>query len=674
MNRMPVEEMHAFTDRLEAGEKQATPELQAVADMLRASYDGWAKKIQSLGKGMLEQTIENYTPHIWGNYKKWKAGLPDDESANPMDRAVAGAMSKSPIRGSGAFLKQRTFATQREGMEQGLVPVSDNPIDLAMIKLREMQKMYHGTRMAEEMKQTGIAHWVPVSEEGAARGAGWVKLDDAVFRPTTNEHGGRTEYGSFWAPAEAARIFNNYTSRGLAGSPIYDAIRASGNALNQLQLGLSGFHATFVTLDSAISKVALGVRQLAGGIKRMDPALAAKGAGNVALGTPPLIPVAAGMTALKGAQLRKAILYPEAATPEMRRIADLAMAGGARVAQQQVFRAEASGSFVRSLSDFTNGHIFREIAATVRNSPVLFPLHLAGRTIETLAQPLMEMYVPRAKLGVFYDMAKDWTERNPDATPEATADAMTKAWDSVDNRMGQLVYDNLFWNKTLKDLAFITTRSVGWNLGTVRELGGAGADAIAQVAKAAQLKTPEITHRMAYAMAMPLVTGMLGATLQYLMTGQGPQEPLDYFYPKKSDGTRLAIPGYIKDVIDYTHAPIQTVANKLHPLASMAQQVANNRDYYGGIIYDPQRDNVVLAYLDYVLNQTEPFALRAMQKESAQDATTIEKVAAFWGFQPAPAAIANPEKGEAWQRKQDTKAYRKREREQGRVELPSWGP
>lgn len=50
MNRLPAEDQLAFTDRMEAGEKQATPELQAVADMLRASYDGWAKRIQPCGR------------------------------------------------------------------------------------------------------------------------------------------------------------------------------------------------------------------------------------------------------------------------------------------------------------------------------------------------------------------------------------------------------------------------------------------------------------------------------------------------------------------------------------------------------------------------------------------------------------------------------------------------
>ena len=90
---------------------------------------------------------------------------------------------------------------------------------------------------------------------------------------------------------------------------------------------------------------------------------------------------------------------------------------------------------------------------------------------------------------------------------------MTKAWDSVDNRMGQLVYDNLFWNKTLKDLAFISTRSVGWNLGSVREIGGGGVDAVKAVADMARGRKPELTTRMAYTIAMPIITALYGAIL-----------------------------------------------------------------------------------------------------------------------------------------------------------------
>ena len=44
---------------------------------------------------------------------------------------------------------------------------------------------------------------------------------------------------------------------------------------------------------------------------------------------------------------------------------------------------------------------------------------------------------------------------------------MAKVVDSVDNRLGLLAYDNLFWQRTLKDLGMLSTRALGWNVGTI---------------------------------------------------------------------------------------------------------------------------------------------------------------------------------------------------------------
>ena len=74
--------------------------------------------------------------------------------------------------------------------------------------------------------------------------------------------------------------------------------------------------------------------------------------------------------------------------------------------------------------------------------------------LEQTAKPMMEYMIPRLKLGVFHGMAANELERlGPGATVEQTRAAMASVWDSVDNRMGQLIYDNLFWHRTFKDLA-----------------------------------------------------------------------------------------------------------------------------------------------------------------------------------------------------------------------------
>lgn len=669
-----------FTDRMERGEAQPTPELQAVADALREQLGKWAVKIQGLGKGYLANTIEDYMGHIWGNYAEWKAGRTTDLTQAEMEQAArAAGQARRPLVGSQNYLKRRVFPTQLEGLEAGLVPVTYNPVDLQLIKLHEMQKSYHGHVLADRMKEEHLATWVPANAaaEREAGLMGWRKLDDSIFQPRlvgeSNEAGfGRLEPGNYWAPESIARVFNNYMSQGWHGRlSIYDGVRRANNALNTLQLGFSGFHAAFVTADTAISKVALGLQQVVGGRPL-------RGAGNIAHGMTILPAVV--QTVRRGSKVRQAWLDPENATPEMRAIIEALKAGGGRMSMPKFFQTSASGAFFHSLTDLKNpASMFHQIAQMFRDEPSalrkagMVPFRIAFRVLDTIQEPLMGALVPRAKLGVFADMAENWMRDHPDATPLQVSEAMTKFQDSVDNRLGQLNYDNLFWDKTAKDIAFVTTRSVGWNLGTLREIGGGGVDTIALG------KNREFTTRMAYLIAMPIITAEIGAILTFLATGQGPQSLMDYFYPPVGEPDengrveRRSIPGYMKDVVAVWHDWKQTLLNKMAPLPETAHEIWNNRDYYGGIIYDQERDNSrAEAYGDFLLNQAAPFTLRSYNRLEDKGASALDQALSFWGFQPAPASITQPERGERFHQREDTKAYKQRMKEPARMEPSTW--
>jgi hypothetical protein len=251
---------------------------------------------------------------------------------------------------------------------------------------------------------------------------------------------------------------------------------------------------------------------------------------------------------------------------------------------------------------------------------------------------------------------------------------MIKFWDSVDNRMGQLVYDNLMWKKTQKDIAFITTRSVGWNLGTLREIGGSFVDSASAMKAIASGKAPSLTTRMAYTMALPVVTATMGAMLTYLATGKSPQSLLDYYYPptgnKDFPEERRSIPGYMKDVVAFWHAPLQTAENKMAPLWETINELTKNQDYYGGIIYDPVRSQgPAQAYADYLLNQTLPFSMRSFNRMHEENADSLTQALSFWGFQSAPKSITAPERGERWQQLQNRKGWHARQKEPGRVSI-----
>jgi len=687
IERLKPDQQLAITHRVETGQPQPTPELQAAMTTLKRIQDQRLRMLQSIGKLKDVLNSDDYMGRIYSNYREWKAGE-DAKSQTEAERiAVARGLGKSPVQGSGAFLKQRTFATLEEAMAAGLIPVTTNPIKMQILKIREMDRFYHGTRMADEMKDAGIANWVPANAEaeGAARGLGWVPLDDKVFRPRipggTVGAFGRLEPGNYWAPEEATTLFNNYVSRGIAGnSVIYDTLRTANNALNGLQLGLSGFHATFVTLDSAISSMALGLQQVSRGITGRDlgqkSRLTSIGQGLQNMAEGAAIPVATYRTVREGSAAKRAWLDPQGATPEMVKIVDMLNAGGGRISMDQFYRSNASGSFFKNLHDLKNPDgAFREAWQMAKDTPLTAPFKIAGRMIDTLNEPLMGQLVPRMKIGVFSMMARDFMERHPDATPEQVSDAMTKNWDSVENRLGQMTYDNVFWNKTLKDSAFLMTRSVGWNLGTIRELAGSGVDAAAAVRDMASGKAPEMTNRIAYAMAMPMLTALLGATVTYLLTGKGPESMLDYFYPRsgtgpENDPDRLSIPGYIKDVVAYYKAPVQTVLNKTSPLPNAMADIFHNQDYYGGIIYAPElNESRIVAYAQYMLNQALPFSVRAIMKNDRAGASMLAQSLAFFGIQPAPQSVTHPEKEEAWQLHQNVIGIRRRNREQGLIRL-----
>src|SRR3989442_9600533 len=94
-------------------------------------------------------------------------------------------------------------------------------------------------------------------------------------RADTVSAGGMVIRGYYYAPPEAAHVFNNYLSPGLQKYTAYNVVRGMGNTLNQAQLGLSAFHLGFTALDSSVSDMALALERLSRGQvgRAMTPAM-----------------------------------------------------------------------------------------------------------------------------------------------------------------------------------------------------------------------------------------------------------------------------------------------------------------------------------------------------------------------------------------------------------------
>ena len=421
--------------------------------------------------------------------------------------------------------------------------------------------------------------------------------------------GGMVIHGFYYAPREAANVFNSYLSPGLQRFKSYNAVRMVGNTLNQAQLGLSAFHLGFTSLDSSVSDMALALERLSRGDVARAVVPAAR---SLTLVGSPI------KTLLTGNHLLREYLEP-GRFAQMARLADAVAQAGGRVRMDPYYKNQAIESFWKAWGE---GNYAR---AGLRAFPA---------AMEWAAKPVMEYAVPRMKLGVFANIAEDVLTRadREQWDPVRTRYELNRAWDSVDNRMGQIVYDNLFWNRAVKDLGMVSVRSLGWNLGTAREIFGGGLDLARQGARLATGERAELTHRMAYVMALPIVVGFTGAVIHYLSTGRQPQTLTDYFFPQTGKvgpngrPERLSLPSYLKDLYELREHPMRTALNKIHPAITATAQFLRNEDYFGTEIHHAG-DPFIRQRLDdaeFVAKQFLPFSIRnAYQRAEAAGQTGL---------------------------------------------------
>ena len=756
-----------FIDNMETGKPQKTKELQKSADMFRDLLDGRRNTIQNLGKGQLENYIDNYFPHIWKDPKKAK-------------NIISSIMGKKNIEGTKSFLKKRVIVSIKDGIERGLELVSDNPADMVLLKLHEMDRYIMAQNMIKDLKERGqikfvyarspfpegyvkindnaftvymppeitkkdyydkimvndlmsvaehlgvdakrfvnlggkrlgYAKWYPGMEGGeevrtklaspesvafheighvlgyrynlydllgrrndgeikthkTGKNAGktylkatpeildyrrkidaqWRALADARYKGSEVTEGfkkyvrkgrekeavmlealihapdefkrvapdlkkvfvkflnnnadlrplldikpslvlgeneakikvpGFTTLGNFYAVEPVGTILNNYLSPGLRSNNnkiianTYNMLRGGGNVLNQANLALSLFHALNVTSDMMASTFGLGLRKLQVKGQRI------KGLADMAV-----TPIAPIMRVWSGQRIRKAYKkqLDSIENPKLRQMVEAVIASGGRSKMDAFYYNQQIKALNKTLADISKGDAFTKMKSSMK-----LPFNLFGATMENLAKPLMEWYVPTGKIGLFSKLAQHEFERaeNGQIDEDQLWERLTQSWDNVDNRMGQLVYDNLFWNKTLKDSLMLAVRSVGWNIGSWREFGGGIVD-IGTTNERIKEGDVWLSQKMAYTIGAVVTYSVLGAIIQYALTGEPPEEAKDYLFPKTGntnpDGSpeRLSLPTYAKDWYAYAEQPLKTITHKMHPLWGLLGDLAKNKDYF----------------------------------------------------------------------------------------------
>jgi hypothetical protein len=456
--------------------------------------------------------------------------------------------------------------------------------------------------------------------------------------------GGIVLGGRYWAQKDLARLLNNHMSRDLImETKLGRGVMLSRNILNGIELGLSGFHATGMTMLSVMSRMSVGLSELhAGnlveGVKKMATAPLA-----------PLSYMRDGWRFYKG-------------DPSLAQLERDTFTGGARMRRMEYFKVQAFDNFLKNARALRSEGTPYEKALAAGKAAGLAPL----AAIEAPMRFLSSSVIPQMKIGAFRELlSSELNRRAADiASGRITREEIARVmWNNIENRMGLLNYDNLFWNQTFKTAVMVAIRAPGWTLGTLREFGGgAFLDLPRYAARAARGKPPDFTPRMSFALSMVFVTLAVGGMYHRLHTGKNPDKLEDYLHPengaKDAAGKpiRVDFPTYWKDVVNWFTHPIKTAlgkpighGGKLAPEVTASLDLLENQTYRG-----PIRNPKDPAYkqaqqvIEYLYGRAHPFSVQQYQELSKGHATLEEKAESFMGVtrhheeKPKPKSQAPP--------------------------------
>lgn len=694
-----------FIQRIETGQGQTNVTLQAHANQLRRLLDKGRQDVENLGLGYFKQFNKDYFPHIWKDPKKgsrfgalmsiqddpvvsslgkqmnqgvmtepmkrdflqklvsgqpqanqqldtlaaiFKQYIPEWKELSESKQFLDGIQSwfggKGSLAGRASFLKQRHYGDFQAGLAAGLEPVSDNPAELALMKYAEMQKFVAGKAFLEDLKDEGHARFFKISDPLPP---GWRAIEDKIATKSRYTQGGFVKIGQYYAPEPVAKLINNAMSVGYGGtdSPgakAFTRIREASNMMNLIQLGFSGFHVGTTTLNSAGQDMALAIMKANEG--KFGQAL-----------LPAIRSVVPGASLIRdmrlGKQMEKAYRTGMGSPAVMDAVK--------YYVQSNMLMAERdahvfSDGFVKALKD-------KNIAGAVMRAP------FAAAEIST--RPIFKYIVPRAKAGAYMDLLREEMSRLPaTATEIDKLKVANRVADHMDNVFGKVRYDNYFWNAKARDLAFVLMRAPGWNIGTLRSMGGGFVDGVDNLTQVIGLSKPTITKKTAFLAGLTGVTAAYGAFYQFAMTGTFPEVDMkdpsgslkNFIYPwtggflPNGEKERITLPSYVgKDVGHlftalHSNEPVRQLADmataKASPLLGVAYRIFySNEDFRHQQIRDNQAVYAKQAgqAIRHVVNESAPFILQneSYAKKSARSAYSWTE--AFGGITPASREITS---------------------------------
>lgn len=474
--------------------------------------------------------------------------------------------------------------------------------------------------------------------------------------------GGAVLGAEHYAQEDVARLINNFLSKdNLMDTALGKGIMNVKNTMNAFELGFSAFHMTMETFDTIITKFAVGLGKISqgnlGGLWDMGTSIAA--------------PFSYFNTGRK--------FYNS--DPEMMKIEKDIFAGGASLRDKQYYKNSVFDTFMQKNREIL-GDLKRGDTLTGLKKTAVQLLRTPLAAVEATMRPMFTYYIPRLKVGAFQDLFSAELQRNSQKIQDGKitrAEVARNVWNNIENRMGELNYDNLFWKRNLKTSLMLTTRAVGWNLGTGREIGGGVFQDLPKSFGFTKESREDFkkygfdfTPKMGYVMSLFFILAATDAIYQFLHTGKYPGQNddgsfggvgsalKDLYYPRNGAKTkagqdaRVSMPTYLKDIVQsgipslLTGHPFQAadnftsmMKNKAAPELTTIIDLLNNSDFLGNEIRNPHDNNTTQAkqVAVYLMSQFEPFSVQQQQNLAAGKSTIEQQAEAFFGIIAAPAAV-----------------------------------
>lgn len=653
VNALPDVDRLNFIDYVEgrsgkfAGLQMKDPALQDLADTMKTAFDKRMSKIQALPSHQQMAFVQDYFPHFWKDPAKAQQAMQGGGAAR---------------QGSGASLKARSVPTIADGLAMGLEPVTTNPLEATMRYVTSMDRFIAATEVLDTAKNAGQVKYIKPKVMGASGHPDSFQGVPDGWKPLQGRGSSDAAGGQAYAPEGFARVYNNWISRGIAEhgeefGTAYEAARRGSNAITALELGLSGYHVLTMMQESMVNSVANAV----GYARKGMPVEALKSVGKAA--TAPV------SYAFKGKKIQDIYLGLSPGTAELQKITDLLTAAGGRAKGAEHapdYNFSKTGSYWTAMR---RGALRIQLAADKAEAvarPLTGTVKVAGRHIgrimDTVAQPIFEVYIPKIKNAAFYENMSAWLKQNPNASREDQVKAARQVWDSVDNRFGELVQDNIFVDKLIKQVGMLSLRSWSWTVGgDIRELGGGYRDIARAPFKKPTGTGPnegKWTQKMDYAIALPVVYGTLSAIYQGLKTGKPPESIQDLIAPQTGGGAdkalpgdpveRLMMPGYMKDVFGFYKHPVDEMTNKIATAPKVIGQLATNEDWKRDPIFSPANEEELNApiwlkqFWNYAAETLGPISARNLAK-GQKAGSNLSGIETMLGVRTAPRYLTDPE-------------------------------